>query len=82
MPAPDKVMMIPATFPLLVRAWIGVNENEAVVTEAFTAEVSVIARPLMPVISTNEPVAVESRTVGAPTVTSNEVPAAMVLDAS
>ena len=44
MPAPDKVMMIPATFPPLVRAWIGVNVNEAVVTAAFTAEVSVIWR--------------------------------------
>ncbi len=44
MPAPDKVMMISATLPPLVRAWMGVNVNEAVVTEAFTTEVSVIWR--------------------------------------
>ena len=49
MPAPDKVMMIPATLPPLVRAWVGVNVNEAVVTAAFTAEVSVIWRaPICP----------------------------------
>jgi len=32
MPAPDKVMRIPATLPPRVRAWIGVTVNEAVVT--------------------------------------------------
>ncbi len=47
MPAPDKVMKIPALLALLVRTWVGVNVNEAVVTVAFTAEVSVTAGPEM-----------------------------------
>ncbi len=81
MPAPDKVMRIPFRASPLVRAWVGVNVNEAVVTAAFTVEVSVIARPLMNETDTNEPVAVVSRTVGVGAATSIEVPAAMVLDA-
>ena len=63
MPAPTKVMMIPALAPPLVRAWMGVNVNEAVVTADLTAEASVIWRPLIPEISTNVPVVVVSSTV-------------------
>ena len=49
MATPDKVMRIPALAAPLVRAWMGVNVNEAVVTAAFTAEVSVIWRaPICP----------------------------------
>ncbi len=70
---PDKVMIIPALAATLVRAWMGVNVNEAVVIAAFTAEVSVIWRPLMPEICTNVPVAVVSRMVGDPADKSNEV---------
>ena len=82
MATPAKVMTIPALAAPLVRAWMGVNVNEAVVTAAFTVEVSVIARPLMPEICTNVPVAVVSRMVGDPTVTSNEVPAKTLANAS
>ena len=78
MPAPDKVMRIPALLAPLVRAWVGVNVNEAVVTVAFTGERSVIARPLTNETLTNEPAAVVSRTEGVETDTSNEVPAAML----
>ncbi len=47
MPAPDSVMMIPAWDPA-VMAPAGVNEKEAVVDVALTADASVIAKPLMP----------------------------------
>ena len=82
MPAPDKVMRIPALAAPLVRAWVGVNVNEAVVAVAFTAERSVIARPLTNETLTNEPAAVVSRTEGVETDTSNEVPAAMLANAA
>ena len=48
MPAPDSVILIPASAPA-VMACVGVNEIVAVVSVAFTEEASVIARPLMPV---------------------------------
>ncbi len=49
MPAPDRVMMIPAWGPA-VMAPVGVNEKVAVVDVALTVDASVIARPLMPEI--------------------------------
>ena len=46
MPAPCSVMAMPA-LAAAVMAWVGVNENVAVVAVAFTAEVSVIEGPLI-----------------------------------
>ena len=47
MPAPDRVMMIPAWGPA-VMAPVGVNEKVAVVAVALTEDASMIARPMMP----------------------------------
>ena len=81
MPVPDSVMMIPAWVPELM-APVGVNEKEAVVAVALTEDASVIARPLMPEIKENAPVAVVSMTTGAPSDKSLEVAAAMLVKAA
>ncbi len=61
---------------------MGVNEIVAVVCVALTAEASVTARPLMPVIKGNVPVAVVSMMTGLPAAKSFEVPAAMLANAA
>ena len=81
MPAPDSVMAIPA-WAAAVMACVGVNEIVAVVCVDLTEEASVIARPLMPVIKGNEPVAVVSMMTGLPADKSLEVPAAMLAKAA
>ena len=80
MPAPDSVMAIPA-LAAAVMACVGVNEIVAVVCVALTGEASVIARPLMPVIKGNAPVAVVSMMTGLPANRSFEVPAATLAKA-
>ena len=81
MPAPDSVMAMPA-LAAAVMACVGVNEIVAVVCVALTAEASVIARLLMPVIKGNVPVAVVSMMVGVLADKSPEVPAAMLAKAA
>ena len=74
-------MAIPALVPA-VMACIGVNEIVAEVAVALTEEASVIARPLMPLIKGNVPVAVVSMMTGVPADESPEVPAAMLAKAA
>ena len=81
MPAPDSEMTIPA-LAAAVMACVGVNEMVAVVCAALTVEASVIARPLMPEIKGNFPVAVVSMTMGLPGDKSLEVHAAMLAKAA
>ena len=61
MPAPDSVMAIPALEPGMM-LWVGVNEIVAVVEEAFTTDVNVMARPFNQEMPGNVPVLVESIT--------------------